>query len=108
MFLGEKPIAAIYNFGLDGVRHYYQGGFDPEYASTYGAGRVSLVLAIRRAIEDPDIAQFDLMIGQEDSYKREYATSTAGAHDILVHNTSWRHFVHGKRVLKAIFGREGS
>ncbi len=101
--LGEKPISAIYNIGVNGVFHYYQSGFDPDYGSTYGLGKVSLVLSIKGAIENLDVAEFDLMIGPLDSYKKDYATLTTHAYDIMVFNNSAiTSLVHGISILKSI------
>ncbi len=87
LYIHNKPMAAIYNFGIGEVIHYYQSGFDPAYAKEYSPGNTLIIKSIEKAILS-NIDKFDLMVGPEDSYKREYSADKGIAYNITIFNNN--------------------
>lgn len=87
LYFHNKPMAAIYNFGIGKVIHYYQSGFDPAYAKKYSPGNTLIIKSIERAIL-ANTGKFDLMVGPEDSYKREYAANKCIAYNVTIFNNN--------------------
>ena len=54
--------AALLGFLDAGVLHYFQQGFNPQFA-TYGLGNVMLALCVRACCSDPEVRAFDFMGG---------------------------------------------
>jgi len=76
LWLGDRPVAALYGFRYHSVFYFYQSGFDPDYAKQ-SVGLVAMGLAIKAAIEE-GAEEYDLLHGAE-AYKFHWAR---GAHDL--------------------------
>jgi CelD/BcsL family acetyltransferase involved in cellulose biosynthesis len=64
MWIGNRPVAALYGLRYANVFSFYQSGFDPEF-SKQSVGLVMMGLAIRAAIEE-GCTEYDLLHGAED------------------------------------------
>ncbi len=62
-----QTAAVLIGFYDNGVVHYFQAGFDPQFARL-SIGRVMLGLCIRDAVADPLVREFDFM-GGGNAYK---------------------------------------
>jgi len=79
-----KCRAALVAFVDYGIAHYFQSGFDPDYAKL-SLGRVMLRLCIRDCIEAKDINAFDFMGGGA-AYKDQWSNTTREAIELeLLH-----------------------
>ena len=68
--LDGRTAAVLLAFVSTGIAHYFQGGFDPKYAS-FSLGTVMFGLCIGACIEADDINAFDFM-GGDASYKEHW------------------------------------
>lgn len=70
-------VATLLAFLHNGVAHYFQGGFDMEYAR-HSLGSVMVAQCIRACVEDPQIREFDFMGGGA-TYKGSWTKTTREA-----------------------------
>lgn len=78
--LDGKCVATLLAFLHNGVAHYFQGGFDMEYAR-HSLGSVMVAQCIRACVEDPQISEFDFMGGGA-SYKDSWTKTTREAFEL--------------------------
>jgi CelD/BcsL family acetyltransferase involved in cellulose biosynthesis len=102
--LNGHTAAVLLAFVSDGIAHYFQGGFDPEYAK-YSLGTVMFGLCIRACIESSDIHTFDFM-GGDDSYKEHWTKLGRDSVELEwlrpgIRSSFFRVFQQGERVGKS-------
>ena len=78
--LDGKCVATLLAFLHKGVAHYFQGGFDMEYAR-HSLGSVMVAQCIRACVEDPQIYEFDFMGGGA-TYKDSWTRTTREAFEL--------------------------
>jgi CelD/BcsL family acetyltransferase involved in cellulose biosynthesis len=78
--LDGKCVATLLAFLHNGVAHYFQGGFDMEYAR-HSLGSVMVAQSIRACVEDPQIYEFDFMGGGA-TYKDSWTRTTREAFEL--------------------------
>ena len=64
LWIGNKPVAALYGLQYGSTFSFYQSGFDPEFAKK-SVGLVMMGLAIKSAIEE-GAAEYDFLHGDEE------------------------------------------
>ncbi len=101
--LKGKTVAAELAFVDNGIAHYFQGGFDPDYAKE-SIGAVMDGLCIRDCITDPMITEFDFM-GGGDAYKSLWTADGRETTTWVCARKGWRTQVFhlltgGKQLLK--------
>lgn len=79
-YLDGKCVATLLAFLHNGVAHYFQGGFDMEYAR-HSLGSVMVAQCIRACVEDPQIHKFDFMGGGA-TYKDAWTKTTHEAFEL--------------------------
>ncbi|MBI1765642.1 MAG: GNAT family N-acetyltransferase [Acidobacteria bacterium] len=77
-----KCVATLVAFLHNGVAHYFQGGFDMEYAR-HSLGSVMLTHCIRDCVTDPHLREFDFMGGGA-AYKDSWTKTTRAAFELEV------------------------
>lgn len=70
----QKVSAVLVGFLHNGVLHYFQSGFEPNYAKD-SIGTVMLGLSVKRCFEAREVREFDFM-GGESTYKDQWTTAT--------------------------------
>lgn len=80
--LDGQCVATLLAFLHNGVAHYFQGGFDMEYAR-HSLGSVMVAQCIRACAEEPRIHEFDFMGGGA-TYKDSWTKTTREAFELEV------------------------
>lgn len=76
IFVGERPVSALYNIRQGDSEYYLQSGFDPAFHKKLSLGLIHLGYAIEKAFED-GVKWFELLVGagQKTHYKSRLAKS---------------------------------
>jgi CelD/BcsL family acetyltransferase involved in cellulose biosynthesis len=86
--LQGQCVATLLTFIDNGVAHYFQGGFDINYAK-YSLGSVMIAQCIQDCIADPAIREFDFMGGGA-VYKDSWTKNTRAAYELELFRPGWR------------------
>lgn len=73
LYQGDIALAFWYGFDVNGVRYFYQGGFDPDFGDGFSPGEALHLLMIRDAISR-GLRCYDFMKGGADSWKARFGT----------------------------------
>ncbi len=87
-----RAVAALYNFLYDGTIYYYQSGFDTDAFGNVSPGLVTISHVIEWGFSNQQ-RRYDFMVGNEGSYKEDYACLTETAVDLVFHNQTVRGLV---------------
>ena len=71
LFYGDHALAFWYGFDVNGVRYFYQGGFNPDLGDGFSPGEALHLLMIRDAISS-GLHCYDFMKGGSDSWKARF------------------------------------
>ncbi len=85
--LDGQCVATLVAFLHNGVAHYFQGGFDMEYAR-HSLGSVMLAHCIRDCVADPRLREFDFMGGGA-AYKDTWTKTTRAAFELELFRPSF-------------------
>src|SRR5262249_17034332 len=72
----------------NGVAHYFQAGFDMNYAK-YSLGSVMMAHCLQACVADPEIREFDLMGGGA-VYKDSWTKNARAAYELELFRPGWR------------------
>jgi CelD/BcsL family acetyltransferase involved in cellulose biosynthesis len=86
--LNGQCTATLVAFIDNGVAHYFQGGFDVNYAK-YSLGSVMIAQCIQACVADPAIREFDFMGGGA-AYKDSWTKNTRAAYELELFRPGWR------------------
>ncbi len=86
--LNGQCTATLLTFIDNGVAHYFQGGFDMNYAK-YSLGSVMVAQCLQACVADPEIREFDLMGGGA-AYKDSWTKETRAAYELELFRPGWR------------------
>ena len=87
--MGTDLIAILYNIRFADTEYYYQSGFDLQLGSRIRPGIYAHVRAIEESIKEK-VAYYDLMKGDENSYKSEYCAQKESMLTIRLYNRSMK------------------